>query len=127
MQDAYLLASVAVDPAGLGELVDALAEIGITEDNENLVGIGQGYRLMNSIKTCERRLAKGTLLHSGSSLMAWCVGNLKIEATATSIRATKQNAGDTKIDPVIALFNAADLMSGNPESTIVEYGDLQVI
>ena len=56
-----------------------------------------------------------TLRHSGSCLTAWCVANLKIEPTATAIRATKQNAGDAKIDVAMALFNAAALMTANPE------------
>ena len=46
--------------------------------------------------------------------MDWCVGNLKIEPTATAIRATKQNAGDAKIDPLMALFDAVTLMATNP-------------
>ena len=57
VQDAGLLGACAVDPAGLG----ALAEIDVTEADKTLVGVGQGYRLMNSIKTCERKLAAGTL------------------------------------------------------------------
>jgi phage terminase large subunit-like protein len=114
IKDRGLLAEVAVDPAGLGELVDALAAIEVTEENDLLVGVGQGYRMMNAIKTAERRLANGTLLHGGSTLMNWCVGNVKIEPTATAIRATKQNAGDAKIDPWAALMNAVDRMSLNP-------------
>ena len=109
------LACVAVDPAGLGEIVDALAEIGITEESGELVGAKQGYAMMNAIKTAERKLANGTLLHDGSALMAWCVGNVKIEPTATAIRATKQNAGDAKIDPWAALMDAVTFMSLNPE------------
>ena len=116
-----LLGCVAVDPAGLGEFVDALAAIDVTVENKLLVGVGQGYRMMNAIKTAERRLANGTLLHGGSGLMAWCVGNLKIEPTATAIRATKQNAGDAKIDPVMALFDAVDVMSSNPQPRAVSY------
>lgn len=111
-----LLASVAVDPAGLGEMIEALAEIGITQEDGLLVGAPQGYAMMNAIKTAERKLANGTLKHSGSGLMSWCVSNLKIEPTATAIRATKQNAGDAKIDPVMALFDAVTVMSRNPEA-----------
>ena len=114
VKDSGKLAVVAVDPAGLGEFVDALAEIGITEGNEMLKGVPQGYALMNAIKTAERKLANGTLKHAPSKLMAWCIANLKIEPTATAIRATKQNAGDAKIDPAMALFDAATLMSRNP-------------
>lgn len=110
-----LLACVGVDPAGLGEFIEAMAEIGVTQEAKLLVGVPQGYGMMNAIKTAERKLANGTLRHSGSSLMAWAVGNLKIEPTATAIRATKQNAGDAKIDPVMSLFDAVVPMSLNPE------------
>ena len=109
-----LLASVAVDPAGIGEIVDALAAIGVDQEAGNLIGAPQGWQMMNSIKTAERRLIKGTLKHADSAMMTWCITNLKIEATATSIRATKQNAGDAKIDPAMAMFNAVAVMSRNP-------------
>ncbi|MGP4691626.1 terminase large subunit [Agrobacterium cavarae] len=111
-----LLASVAVDPAGLGEMIEALAEIDVTQEADNLIGAPQGYAMMNAIKTAERKLANGTLRHAPSALMDWCVSNLKIEPTATAIRATKQNAGDAKIDPVMALFDAVTVMSRNPEA-----------
>ena len=122
VKDADLLGSVACDPAGLGEFVDEMAAIGVTQENKLLVGVGQGFRLMSAIKTAERRLANGMLLHSGSALMAWCVGNVKIEPTATAIRATKMNAGDAKIDPWAAAMNAVDQMSANPGSAISIYG-----
>ena len=114
IKDRGLLAHVAVDPAGLGEFTDALAEAGITVENGLLKGAPQGYAMMNAIKTAERKLANGTLKHAPSTLMDWCVGNLKIEPTATAIRATKQNAGDAKIDPVMALFDAVTFMATNP-------------
>jgi phage terminase large subunit-like protein len=122
VKEAELLGSVACDPAGLGEFVDEMDAIGVTQDNKLLIGVGQGYRLMNAIKTAERRLANGTLLHSGSAMMAWCVGNVRIEPTATAIRATKQNAGDAKIDPWAAAMNACDVMSTNPDSPGSIYG-----
>jgi len=111
-----LLAAVAVDPASLGEMVEALAEIDVTVENGLLVGAPQGYGMMNAIKTAERKTQNKTLLHAASSLMDWCVGNVKIEPTATAIRATKQNAGDAKIDPWAALMNAVWMMSRNPEA-----------
>jgi len=117
IKECGLLGAVAADPYSLGEFQNAMVSIGVTEENKLLVGVGQGWRMMNAIKTAERRLARGMLRHSGSSLMAWCVGNLKIEATATAIRATKQSAGDAKIDPAMAMFDAIDIMSTNPEAT----------
>jgi phage terminase large subunit-like protein len=120
VNEAGILAEVGVDPAGLGLIVDALAAIDVTEENKKLVGVGQGYRLMNAIKTSERKLENATMWHAPSALMAWCVGNVKIEPTATAIRATKQNAGDAKIDPWAAAMNAVDRMSLNPK-TAPEY------
>lgn len=116
VKDRGLLAGVGVDPAGLGELVELLAEIDVTEDSDLLFGVPQGFGMMNAIKTTERRLAKGLLRHCGGGLMTWAVTNLKIEPTATAIRATKQTAGDAKIDPVMSLFDAATVMVKNPEA-----------
>jgi len=103
-----------IDPAGLGEFVDALGLIGLTPENKGVLGAPQGYAMMNAIKTAERKLANGTLKHSGSSLAAWCASNVKIEPTATAIRATKQNTGDLKIDVIMALFDAVTVMALNP-------------
>lgn len=115
INEAGLLACVAVDAEGpLGQLVDALDELGITEEGGQLIGVPQGWKLMRAIKTTEGRLNNGMLVHGKSALMDWCVGNVKIEPTATAIRATKQNAGDAKIDPWCALMDAATVMERNP-------------
>lgn len=105
-----ILATVSVDPAGLGEMIEALAEIGVTQDAKNLYASPQGGYMMNAIKTAERMLVSGRMVHDGSPMMSWCVSNLRIEPTATTIRATKQTAGDAKIDPIMATFNAVAAM-----------------
>ncbi|HVI30455.1 terminase TerL endonuclease subunit, partial [Hansschlegelia sp.] len=69
VKDSGLLAKVGVDPAGLGEFIDALADIDVTQENSLLVGVPQGYGMMNAIKTAERKLANGTLVHAESGLM----------------------------------------------------------
>lgn len=119
INEAGLLGLVSVDPAGLGEFIEALAEIGVTQEGGQIIGAPQGYGMMNAIKTAERKLANGTMKHAKSALMDWAVGNLKIEPTATAIRATKQNAGDAKIDPVMALFDAVVGMLKSPETAPV--------
>jgi phage terminase large subunit-like protein len=119
IKDAGKLGGVGADPAGLGDLVEAFKEIGITPEN-GLIGVPQGIALMNAIKTTERKLVSRRLLHCGSTLMVWCVTNLKIEPTATAIRATKQNAGDAKIDGAMAQFNAVFLMIDDPQP--LEFG-----
>ena len=108
-----LLDKVGVDPAGVGAILDALVAAGVPQ--EKIVGISQGWRLGAAIKTAERKLAEGTLKHAGQPLMAWCVGNAKVEPRANSILITKQASGSAKIDPLMAMFDAVSLMSLNPE------------
>lgn len=108
-----LLAKVGLDPVGIGAIVDALAEKGI--EGDRLVGIPQGWKLAGAIKTMERKLADGTMSHAGQPLMAWCVGNAKVEPRGNAIAITKQAAGSAKIDPLMAAFDAAALMATNPE------------
>lgn len=115
VNEAGLLAAVAIDNEGpYGELVDELDKIGVNEASDQVVGIGQGWRLMRAIKTTERKLENGSFLHAPSDLMNWVVGNIKIEAGRSGISATKQNAGDAKVDPAFALWDAADVMIKNP-------------
>lgn len=114
VRDAGLLGGVGADPAGIGGAVDALAEIDVTEDAGLLVGIRQGIQLMGAAKTLERKLVDGTLKHSGSRLMAWCVGNAKVRQTSTAALIERAASGFGKIDPLMATFNAAHLMGLNP-------------
>lgn len=110
-----LLAAVAADPMGIDEFAGALKAIDVTQENGTLIGVKQGGSLMNALKAGERALVKGQLQHGGTKLMDWAVGNLKIEPLATTIRATKQNAGDAKIDPAMAMFDAIAVMVTNPQ------------
>lgn len=109
-----LLDKIGCDPAGLGGIVDALSEAGIPE--EKLIGVSQGWKLTGAIKTAERKLAEGVLVHSGQPIMAWCVSNAKVEPRGNAVIITKQAAGSAKIDLLMALFNAVTLMSLNPAS-----------
>jgi phage terminase large subunit-like protein len=124
---AGVLDRVGVDPAGIGAIVDALVERGI--DVDRIVGISQGWKMTGAIKTTERRLAasvkpsddeeaaphRAGMSHGGSRLMAWCVGNAKVEPRGNAIVITKQTAGQAKIDPLMATFNAVALMAMNPQ------------
>jgi phage terminase large subunit-like protein len=113
--DSGKLALVGADPAGLGTIVDALAEIDITEENKMLGGIRQGVALMGAFKTIERKIADGSFKHGGRPLMRWCAGNAILQATGTGSRIARDASGYGKIDPLVALFDAADLMATNPE------------
>jgi phage terminase large subunit-like protein len=110
-----LLDKVGVDPAGIGEVYEALTSTdGANLAEDRVVGISQGWKMMGAIKTAERRLAEGSLKHGGAGLMAWAVSNAKVEPKGNAVAITKQVAGKAKIDPLMALFNAVELMSRNP-------------
>lgn len=110
------LAQVGVDAAGIGAIVDALADVGVTQDAEKLDAVRQGIALMGAIKTVEIKLADYSFRHNGSEMMKWCVGNLRVVPTPTAMRVARDEAGYGKVDPAMALFNAAHLMSLNPAS-----------
>lgn len=108
------LAGVGVDAIGIGGIVDALAKIGVTQEDKLLVGVRQGISLMGAIKTVERKLVDGSFKHGGQALMTWCAGNARIVPTPTGMRIARDDSGYGKIDPLMALFNASALMATNP-------------
>ena len=107
-----LLDKIGCDPAGLGGITDALSEAEIPP--EKMIGLSQGWKLYGAILTAERKLAEGVLVHGGQPIMAWCIGNAKVEQRGNAVMITKQAAGSAKIDLVLAMLNAVTLMSLNP-------------
>jgi len=108
--------AIGVDPAGIGAIVDELTspERGIAL--EQVVAVSQGWKLNGAIKTAERALAGGDMVHGGQPLMAWCVGNAKVVPVGNAVTINKQVSGSAKIDPLMALFNAVSLMALNPQA-----------
>jgi len=119
---AGLLGGVGLDSYGIADFDAELTARGITGDatfgdqSAPLVqGIPQGWKMSAAIKTAERALAAGTMSHAEQPLMTWCVGNAKAEPRGNAISITKQAAGTGKIDPLIAMFNAVELMTRDPQ------------
>lgn len=119
IHDADLLDKIGIDPSEVGQILDALSAAEIPA--ESVVGVSQGWRLGGAIKTTERKLAEGVLIHGGQPMMAWCVGNARVEPKGNAILITKQASGKGKIDPLMALFNAVSLMALNPEPAKKDY------
>jgi len=86
------------------------------DPEKDIVAVAQGWRLNGAIKTTERKVAGGELLHGGRPLLAWSVSNARIEDKGNAISVTKQASGKAKIDPLMAVFDAVTLMALNPAS-----------
>lgn len=123
VRDAGLMpkvAGVGVDAWGMGALVDALVTAGFDPGDVaarrtgQIVPVRQGVGLTGTIKTVEFKLGDGMLRHDGSALMAWCVSNARAELKGSNMYISKQMAGAGKIDPLIAMLNAVQLMEAGP-------------
>lgn len=113
-------AGVGVDAWGMGSLVDALTTAGFDPGDAvarragQIVPVRQGVGLTGTIKTVEFKLGDGVLRHDGSNLMAWCVSNARAELRGSNLYISKQMAGAGKIDPLIAMLNAVQLLETGP-------------
>lgn len=104
---------IGLDPVGVGAILEALVQAGIPQ--ALVIGISQGWKLNAAIKTAERKLAEGVLVHGDRPLMAYCVSNARVEPKGNAVLITKQASGQGKIDPLLALLDAVSLMAMNPE------------
>ncbi len=123
LKESGLFAGIGLDVIGIGALVDALADIKVTQENGLVHGIPQGYKLGGTIKTLERKLIDGSFVHAGQGLLNWSVANAKVEPTRNAFLITKQASGVAKIDPLMALLDAAVLMERNPDPKRSVYED----
>ena len=118
--------AIGVDAACIKQTLDALNAADYADDQ--IVAVPQNWRLGSAIKSTELYLSSGALSHAEQTLLDWCVGNGKVEPKGNAVLMTKQASGSAKIDPLMSLFNAVDLMSRNPTPPVVYIsGDLAVV
>lgn len=116
---AQLLDLIGLDASGIGGITQAILDAEVPA--EKLKGISQGWQMNGAIKTAERKLAEGTLIHPGQRMMNWVVGNAKVVPRGNAVVITKQASGTAKIDPLMASLNAVTLMSLNPAAPKPKY------
>ena len=95
------LAAVGVDPMGLAAFASDLEAKKIV-----VIGIKQGYQMNPSIMATERLLYGGQLLHGGTPMLAWNVGNgLLIERgnAMALVKPRDVHTGKEKIDGLICV------------------------
>jgi phage terminase large subunit-like protein len=108
--------AIGFDPNNVAMIVETLVAIeGVTD--EMLRRLMQGTALSPAWWGLERKLSDGTVWHAGLEMMAWVIGNAKVERRGNAVLITKQLAGVAKIDPLIATGCAAILMSWNPSAS----------
>jgi phage terminase large subunit-like protein len=128
--DSGLLAGVGADPAGksVAAIADALEMSGMLANDGTpfkMTQVSQGWQLQASIGVCERELANGRFTPAAQAIMAWAVSNAKTEPRGNAEIITKYASGKGKIDPVMAMFDAAFLISKNPEP--MDVGDIEIV
>jgi phage terminase large subunit-like protein len=111
---------LAVDAWSMGPLVDALVKAGFDPGDESLKRAGhiasvrQGVGLSSAIYTVEFMLGDGRFRHDGSNMMAWCVSNALVQLRGSAVYVSKETSGAGKIDPLVAVLNAAFVMQNGP-------------
>lgn len=113
--------AIGVDAACIKQTLDALNAADYQDDQ--IVAVPQNWRLGSSIKSTELYLSSGALSHADQTLLDWCVGNAKVEPKGNAVLITKQASGSAKIDPLMSLFNAVDIMSRNPAGSGLSWWD----
>ncbi|KQP20562.1 terminase large subunit [Pseudorhodoferax sp. Leaf267] len=124
VRDAQLLPdknAIGVDAAGIGAIVEELTTPARNLTPDHIVAISQGWKLNGAIKTVERMVAGGEMVHGATELMAWSVSNARVVPVGNAVTINKQVSGSAKIDPLMATFDAASLMALNPAPAVAEY------
>lgn len=105
---------VGVDHLGAPQLIDIMALYGI--ETPLLWSVAQGFKLAPAIWSIPMKLKGGSFLHDGSEMMDWVVSNAKCELRGGAVVINKATSGRGKIDPLVAVFNAAMGMAMNPSA-----------
>jgi phage terminase large subunit-like protein len=106
--------AVGLDAGQVAPVLEALADIGI--EGPLLCGIRQGGGLRGPIWNMELKLKAKAVVHGGQPMMNWIMGNAKATRVGSMVVIEKVQQGTAKIDPLIAVLNAAELMGRNPVS-----------
>lgn len=106
--------AIGFDRALAAEMVDEVRACGLSYDQT--VAVPQGWQLSPPLHALERRLDSGTFRHGAQPMMDWVISNVRVERKGNNDLVTKQASGHCKIDPFIALLNAAYLMGRGPQA-----------
>lgn len=127
--DQFDLQTLAFDPWNAAAFLQLLSLAGFAE--EKLAGGKFGQTIGNFAAPCkefEKRIASGTLRHSGCPVMRWMVSNVAAERDKNdNIRPSKSKSAD-KIDGVVSTIMAIGLalQAGDTTSVYESFGSLSL-
>jgi phage terminase large subunit-like protein len=110
---------VAYDPWNASALIKQLEE----EDGLRCVKMGQTYAWLSApTKSLERGILTRQLRHDGDPVLRWCMSNVALESDHAGNLKPSKSASTERIDAVVALIMAVDLMDRNARTPTLEYG-----
>lgn len=106
---------ITYDPYNATHFANEMAELGYT-----VIEIRQGVKTLSEpTKLFREMVAEGRIIHDGSPLLKWCVGNaMQVNDNNENIKLSKKNADDTRrIDLIAAIINAVVRIEALREAT----------
>jgi phage terminase large subunit-like protein len=104
---------VAYDPWNATDLVSRLEK----QDGVPCVAIRQGFGALSApTKSLEKAILSRRLRHNGDPILRWCVSNVAVESDPAGNLKPSKVASTERIDGVVALIMAVDLMDRNVEA-----------
>jgi phage terminase large subunit-like protein len=109
---------VAYDPWNATDLVSRLEK----QDSLTCVAMRQTYASLSApTKSLEKAILSQQLRHSGDPVLRWCVSNVAIETDPAGNLKPSKSASTERIDAVVALIMAVDLMDRNARTPTPQY------
>jgi phage terminase large subunit-like protein len=103
----YDLISLAFDPWNATDLTTRLQE----EDGMICIAMRQGFASLSApTKALEAAILARTLRHDGNPILRWCVSNVSVDVDAAGNMKPSKVTSTERIDGVVALIMAVDLM-----------------
>jgi phage terminase large subunit-like protein len=109
---------VAFDPWNATDLVSRLGK----QDGIQCVQMRQTYAALSApTKSLERSILARQLRHNGHPVLRWCVSNVAVESDPAGNLKPSKVASTERIDAVVALIMAVDLLDRNARSPVPNY------
>jgi phage terminase large subunit-like protein len=119
LAESYAIQEIGYDRWNSTQLVTQLQADGAT-----MVPIGQGFQSMAApTRELERLLLEGSLVHGGTPVLRWMVGNVAIERDAAGNQKPSKRKSRERIDGVVALIMGLSraMLAGAEDSAYADH------